>query len=186
MGWLAVAMRRAWACQRMVPTRCGLGNWRLDGAACGASKEGGRRGVARALSPGGWHQHHGGSVVMTAIDQHSRMTRCLGGNAACQRFVGEAAGKGMRREAHRALEGAPWRGAWPEFHLQAARRGAEEGDRFGRVPGTIAGWVRNGFLSRRRETDVWGLQDIGGRLAVTRGGKWHGPASQRWAGPEVL
>jgi hypothetical protein len=48
-----------------------------------------------ALSSGAWLRHHGGSVAMTAIDRRSRMTRCLGGNVACQRSAGEATGEGM-------------------------------------------------------------------------------------------
>jgi hypothetical protein len=73
------------------------------------------------------------------------MTRCLSGNSVCQRSVGEAAGEGIRQAAHRGLDGAPWHGAWPEFHQWVVQRGAEEGDRFGRVPDTIAGQVYNGF-----------------------------------------
>jgi hypothetical protein len=38
----------------------------------------------------------------------------------------KAVGEGMRQAAHRGLDGAPWRGAWPEFHRRVARRGAEE------------------------------------------------------------
>jgi hypothetical protein len=39
-----------------------------------------------------------------------------------------------------------------------AQRGEEQrkGDGFGRVPGTVAGWVRNGFHPRRSEANVWG------------------------------
>jgi hypothetical protein len=73
---------------------------------------------------------------------------------ACQRSAGEAAGEGMRQAAHKGLDGAPWRRAWPEFHLWAARRGAEEGDGFGRVPGAIAGRVHNGFHPQRTEADM--------------------------------
>jgi hypothetical protein len=139
-----------------------------------------------ALSPGAWHWHRGGSAVVTTIDRRSRTMLRLGGSVACQRSAGEAAGEGMRWVTHRGLDGAPWRGAWSEFHRRAARRGAEKGDEFGRVPGAVAGRVHNGFRLRRRETDVWGLRDTGARLAATQGGKWCGPASQRWAGLEVL
>jgi hypothetical protein len=47
----------------------------------------------------------------------------------------------------------------------------------GRVLGAVAGRVRNGFLPRTRVADVWGPQDTGAHLAVTQGGKQHGPAS---------
>jgi hypothetical protein len=67
----------------------------------------------------------------------------------------------MRRAAHRGLHGAPWHWVWLEFHRRAVQRVAEEGDGFGRVPGAIAGRVHNGFHPRRREADVWGLQDTG-------------------------
>jgi hypothetical protein len=43
--------------------------------------------------------------------------------------------------AHRGLDGAHWHEAWPEFHWQAARRGAEKGDMFEKVSGTVAGQV---------------------------------------------
>jgi hypothetical protein len=76
--------------------------------------------LREALSPGAWHWHCGGLAVMTVIDQRSRTTRCLDGDVACQRSAGEAAGEGMRRAAHRGLDGAPWRGTWSEFHRWAA------------------------------------------------------------------
>jgi hypothetical protein len=62
----------------------------------------------------------------------------------------------MRQTTHRGLDGAPWCGAWPEFHQRAARRGAEEGDGFRMVMGAALGRVRNGFCPRRREADVRG------------------------------
>jgi hypothetical protein len=68
-------------------------------------------------------------------------------------------------------------GRGPNFTGGQHTRGVEEGDGFGRVPGVVAGRVRNGFHSQRREADVWGLQDTEARLAVTRGGKRRGPAS---------
>jgi hypothetical protein len=39
--------------------------------------------LREVLSPGAWNRHRGGSAAMTAINRHSRTTRCLGGNAAC-------------------------------------------------------------------------------------------------------
>jgi hypothetical protein len=67
--------------------------------------------LREAFSSGAWYRHRGGAAVMTAIDRRSRTMRCLSGNAACQRFAGEAAGEGMRQAAHRA---------WTE-HLGAGR-----------------------------------------------------------------
>jgi hypothetical protein len=113
--------------------------------------------LREALSPVAWHRHRGGVAAMTAIDRHSRATQRLNGNAACQRPAGEATGEGMRREAHRGLDGAPRREAWPEFHRWAAWRGAEEEDGFQMVTGVVSGRVHNGFRLRRREADVWGL-----------------------------
>jgi hypothetical protein len=66
---------------------------------------------------------------------------------------------GRRRDAtgsSQSLDGAPWRGAWPEFQRRVARRGAEEGDAFAMVMGMVLGRVRNGFRPRRRGADVWG------------------------------
>jgi hypothetical protein len=65
---------------------CGAGlvSWRLDGAARGASKEGGSRGATRGIVTGCLASVSGSSAAMTVIDQCNRMTRCLGGNAACQ------------------------------------------------------------------------------------------------------
>jgi hypothetical protein len=83
----------------------------------------------------------------------------------------------MRRVAQRGLDGAPWHGAWPEFHRRAARRGAKEGDGFGRVPSAVAGRVRNGFLPRRREANVWGPQGAGAHLTASRGSRRCGPTS---------
>jgi hypothetical protein len=51
-----------------------------------------------AVSPGAWRRHHGSAAALTAVDRRSRATRCLSGNAACQRFTGEAASEGMRRQ----------------------------------------------------------------------------------------
>jgi hypothetical protein len=114
---------------------------------------------------------------MTTIGRRSRVTQHLGGNAACQWHASEAAGKGMRWAAHRGLDGAPWRGAWPEFHRRAAWRGAEEGDEFRMVTDAVLGRVRNGFHPWRREADVRGPWDTGARLVVTWGRKRHRPAS---------
>jgi hypothetical protein len=61
----------------------GLGSWRLDGAARGASKEGGSRGAARGIVTGCLASTSGSSAAMTVIDQCNRMTRCLGGIVAC-------------------------------------------------------------------------------------------------------
>jgi hypothetical protein len=71
--------------------------------------------LREALLLGAWHRHRSGSVVMTAIDRRSRTTQRLGGNAACQWSAGEAAGEGMRRAAHRGVDGAPWRGRGQNF-----------------------------------------------------------------------
>jgi hypothetical protein len=47
--------------------------------------------------------------------------------------------------------------------------GAEEGDGFGRVSGTVAGRARNGFYPRSREADVWGPRGAGACLTTSRG-----------------
>jgi hypothetical protein len=87
-----------------------------------------------------------------------------------------ASGPWSRRQAaHGGLDGAPWCGAWPEFHRRAARRGAEEGDGFAMVTGAVLGRVRNGFHPRMREADVRGPRDTEARLAVTRGRKMAWP-----------
>jgi hypothetical protein len=115
---------------------------------------------------------------MTVIDRHSRATRRLGGNTAHQRPTGEAAGEGMRWAAHGGLDGAPWHGAWSEFHQRAARRGAKEGNRFGTVTSAVSGRLCNGFYPRRREADVRGPRDTGAHLAATRGRKRRRPVSR--------
>jgi hypothetical protein len=48
------------------------------------------------LLSGAWRRHQGGAAALTVVDRRSRATRCVGGNASCQQFAGEAAGKGMQ------------------------------------------------------------------------------------------
>jgi hypothetical protein len=103
------------------------------------AKEEEAKALREVLSSGAWHRHHGGAMAMIAIDWHSRVTRRLGGNVACQWPASTAAGEGMRGVAHRELDGAPWCGSWPEFHRRAAQRGAKEGDRIGMITGTVSG-----------------------------------------------
>jgi hypothetical protein len=78
---LALAMRRAWTCQRTVPTRHGA----RELEARRPHTVSARKEEAEALRE-----------ALTAVDRRSRAMRCLGGNAACQQFVGEAVGEGMR------------------------------------------------------------------------------------------
>jgi hypothetical protein len=108
-----MATRRAWVCQRMVPTRrgAGLGSWRLDGPHAVSARKEEQEAMREALSLGAWRQHRGSAAALTAVDRCSRVMRRLGGNAACQRFAGEAAGEGMRQKLTEA---------WME-HLDAGR-----------------------------------------------------------------
>jgi hypothetical protein len=49
--------------------------------------------------------------------------------------------------------------------------GAEEGDGFGRVTGAVSSRLQNCIHPRRSETDMWGPQGTGARLAAIRGRK---------------
>jgi TRAP-type mannitol/chloroaromatic compound transport system substrate-binding protein len=85
----------------------GLGRWRLDGLHVVSARKEEAEELHETLSPGAWHQHHGGIAALTAVDWRSGAMQCLGGNAACQRFADEAAGKVMRWQL---IE------AWMEHH----------------------------------------------------------------------
>jgi hypothetical protein len=137
--------------------------------------------MREALSLGAWHRHHSGAAAMTAIGRRSKATRCLGHNVACQRPAGEATGEGLRRAAHRGLDGAPWRGAWPKFHRWAAQRGAEEEDGFGTITDTVSSRVCNSFCLRPGEGN-----SVGRLHAWNWAGDQHGVGLTRRKRPETL
>jgi hypothetical protein len=96
-------------------------------AARGVSKEGGSRGTARGLvagcsAPASWRRSGLDSGLLVQQGDATPRRQC-GLPTVHKRG-------GRRRDvtaAHRGLDGAPWRGAWPEFQLRAARRGADVG-----------------------------------------------------------
>jgi hypothetical protein len=84
------------ACQCTVPTWRGARGLEARRPHTVSAKKEEAEALREALSPGAWRQHHGGVAALIAVDRRSKATRRLGGNVACQGFIGEAAGEGMR------------------------------------------------------------------------------------------
>jgi hypothetical protein len=80
---LAVATRRAWVCQCMVPTRRGARELEARRSHAVSARKEEAEALREALSPGAWHRHRGGAAALTVVDRRSRAIRCLSGNAAC-------------------------------------------------------------------------------------------------------